>query len=101
MSAGDQFLAVSLDTDPELGVSTPVPLFQQPYDQGYYGYHSYYDVASDGEHFLVVSDTSTTEFQVVQNWFEELKRLVPTPCLLEARFTCGECNTSHWRYRVI
>jgi hypothetical protein len=30
-----------------------------------------------GEHFLFVSDASTGEIQLAQNWFEELKRLLP------------------------
>ena len=40
-----------------------------------------YDVSHDGERFLMirlpVSDPET-EIVVVQNWFEELTRLVPT-----------------------
>jgi hypothetical protein len=34
------------------------------------------DVAPDGR-FLVVGDASTTELEVVTNWFQELNRLVP------------------------
>jgi len=40
-----------------------------------------YTVAPDGERFLMIKrseETSTTELILVQNWFEELKRLVPT-----------------------
>ncbi len=37
-----------------------------------------YDVAPEGNRFLVVSERPTMEFKVVQNWFEELTRLVPT-----------------------
>lgn len=43
-----------------------------------------YDVSADGEKFLLIKEsgsggsTSTTSFVVVQNWFEELKRLAPT-----------------------
>ena len=44
-----------------------------------------YDVSPDGERFLMLKedassqDTSTEPyFIVVQNWFEELRRLVPT-----------------------
>ena len=41
------------------------------------------DISPDGKRFLMVKEggsdeTSTTEFILVQNWFEELKRLVPT-----------------------
>ena len=42
----------------------------------------YYDVSPDGQRFLmlepVVSQTGATQINVVLNWFEELKRLVPT-----------------------
>jgi hypothetical protein len=42
-----------------------------------------YDISPDGERFLVlkpVEDTQTAPAQivVVQNWLEEVKRLVPT-----------------------
>ena len=37
-----------------------------------------YDVAPDGDRFLVVRSTEpVTELRVVLNWTEELKRLVP------------------------
>lgn len=41
-----------------------------------------YNVTSDGQRFLMVKDvgqTSATQINVVVNWFEELRRLVPTP----------------------
>ena len=37
---------------------------------------TFYDVANDGR-FLVVSDVSVREIQVVLNWFDELERLLP------------------------
>jgi hypothetical protein len=43
-----------------------------------------YDIAPDGQRFLVVKPVKTTEGDtrndvvLVENWFEELKRLVPT-----------------------
>ena len=41
-----------------------------------------YDVTRDGNRFLMVKDEAATgtaaQIIVVQNWFEELKRLVPT-----------------------
>jgi hypothetical protein len=39
-----------------------------------------YDVTRDGQRFLMVKDVeqaSATQINVVVNWFEELKRLVP------------------------
>ncbi len=37
-----------------------------------------YDVHPDGDRFLMITDSSKDEIRVVLNWFEELKRLVPT-----------------------
>ena len=42
-----------------------------------------YDISPDGERFLMIKDvnsdgTSPQELILVQNWFEELERLVPT-----------------------
>jgi len=38
-----------------------------------------YDVTRDGQRFLMVKDQSgsATQINVVVNWFDELKRLVP------------------------
>ena len=40
-----------------------------------------YDISPDGQHFVMIrgeGEAEPTEFKVVQNWFQELKRLVPT-----------------------
>ena len=40
-----------------------------------------YDVSSDGQQFLMVmsgQEPAPSQLSVVFNWFEELKRLVPT-----------------------
>ena len=43
---------------------------------------SVYDISPDGQRFLVVKEggqeSMVTQINVVLNWFEELKRLVPT-----------------------
>ena len=75
---GDQLLAVTLTTEPELAVSAPAVLFEMPFDRSGTGTHAYYDVSPDGQRFLVVSERPTTEFKVIQNWFSELEQLVPT-----------------------
>ena len=76
---GDRLHSVKVTTEPELDVSVPQELFEMPFARAateFFG--AYYDVSPDGERFLVVSDRSTTEFNVILNWFEELNRLVPT-----------------------
>jgi hypothetical protein len=58
-------------------------LFQGPYFRGQAA--RTYDVSPDGRRFLMIkavaSSTGSTPLQlvVVQNFFEELKRLVPVP----------------------
>jgi hypothetical protein len=39
-----------------------------------------YDISGDGQRFLMVKDESGSgRLNMVLNWFEELKRLVPAP----------------------
>ncbi len=73
---GDAFFSATIATEPELTVSTPAVLFEKPFDRSVS--EAFYDVSQDGQRFLVVSDRPTTEFKVIQNWFDELERLVPT-----------------------
>jgi hypothetical protein len=63
--------------------SAPTRLFQGPYFRGADTVSSrQYDVSPDGQQFLMLkveaTDTDAAKsINVVQNWFEELKRLVP------------------------
>ncbi len=45
-------------------------------------YHAAYDVSADGQRFVMIrmsdSDSLDEELVAVENWFEELKRLLPT-----------------------
>jgi hypothetical protein len=58
-------------------------LFRGTYTPSPAGFPNY-DVSPDGQRFLMVksaeqsSSSSLTQIVVVQNWFEELKRRVPT-----------------------
>ena len=80
---GDEMMAVAIETEPELSVGTPRLLFEGRFlpvlsgdDPG-----GSYDISSDGQRFLMIKreqDLVPTEIIVVLNWFEELKRLVPT-----------------------
>jgi serine/threonine-protein kinase len=81
--SGDKMMVVSVQTkDQTLEAGTPSVLFE-----GRYVSHSnppgfqYYDIAPDGKRFLMLKEESTqgqNQINVVLNWFEELKRLVPT-----------------------
>ncbi len=80
---GDKMMAVSLRTDPTLEAKTPTVLFEGSYSYGRYDLTPQYDVSPDDQQFVMVKESSDagerplTQIIVVQNWFEELKRLVP------------------------
>ena len=78
----DALMAVPVQTEPSFTQGTPEVLFEGPY---VLGPGRNYDVAPDGQRFLMITegggaeDTSAAPtIIVVQNWFEELRRLVPT-----------------------
>ncbi len=76
---GDQMMAVDMTTEPTFGASTPRLLFEGVYIRSQGG-SAFYDVTPDGQRFVMVQaqETESTQINVVLNWFEELKRLVPT-----------------------
>ena len=65
---------------PELSVGPPQLLFEEGYLRHLPAFPRLYDLAPDGKRFVFIQVESQgpPEFQVVQNWFQELKRLVPT-----------------------
>ena len=74
----EAFLSAYVTVDPELRASAPEVLHTQPFDAGLYAGAAQYDTTPDGEHFLVVTDRSTTKLNVVFNWFQELEQLAPS-----------------------
>jgi hypothetical protein len=75
-------MVVPVTTKP-LEAGTPVTLFAGSYDTpAGVDATPNYDVTADGQTFFLVrnpADSSpATEVRVILNWFEELKRLVPT-----------------------
>jgi len=70
---------VSIKTEPTFTAGSPAVLFTGNYLTG--TTNRQYDIAPDGQRFLMIKQeqTGVTQINVVQNWFEELKRLVPTP----------------------
>ena len=73
---GSKVMAASIVLEPEIDVSTPVELFDGPYTVDLSG-HQRYDVAPDGR-FLMVENSEDFRIVVVEGFFEELDRLVPT-----------------------
>ena len=73
-----EMMEVTIDPEPDIksGVGAPQSLFKDnSYERG--GDLLDYDVASDGR-FLMIQESAPTRIEVVLNWFEELKRRVPT-----------------------
>jgi serine/threonine-protein kinase len=76
---GDEMIAATIETEPEFRVTDSEVLFEGRYLTGWY---RNYDVSRDGQRFLMVKESedqpAATQLIVVLNWFDELKRLVPT-----------------------
>ena len=82
---GNRMFAVTVELGPAFTVGRPAVLFEGTYNLNAGRTFPEYDVSLDGQHFLMVQpgDTSdgisaANETILVLNWFEELKRLVPT-----------------------
>jgi hypothetical protein len=80
--SGDKMMAVDVTTLPSFSVGKPKMLFEGRYARSPCP-TSNYDVSPDGQRFLMLKPTeqeqsTPTQINVVLNWFEELKRRVPT-----------------------
>ncbi len=75
---GNAIMVVSFETEPSLKPETPRLLFEHVFDLASAGRN--YDVSPDSQRFVIVKgiERPPEHFNVVLNWFEELKRLVPT-----------------------
>ena len=71
-------MVVSIKTEPTFTQGSPVVLFTGEYTTS--GAVVNYDISSDGQRFLMIKeeDATTAQINVIQNWFSELKRLLPT-----------------------
>jgi Tol biopolymer transport system component len=74
---GNKMMVVDVSATPDLRLSRPRVLFEQRYAFGTAQTVPNYDVSPDGERFVMVKDDSSGRVNVVLNWLEELKRLVP------------------------
>jgi len=77
---GNKMMVVDIQTSPAFQAGKPRELFEGVYLSGSAtpGYQ-YYDITPDGERFVMIKEGEQSQINVVLNWFEELKRLVPTP----------------------
>lgn len=73
-------MAVTIETEPVFSYSSPQLLFES---EGYrlsWGGNRRADVSPDGTRFLMFKDTDQRPDPILlQNWFDELQRLVPSP----------------------
>ncbi len=78
----NKMMAVAMESVGEFRPAKPRLLFERPYRAGELPRE--YDISQDGQRFLMIKQAETTEeglgnqVILVQNWFEELKRLAPT-----------------------
>ena len=76
---GDTMMAVPVKNPASLALGQPVALFEWPPGRAIPAVPNY-DVSLDGRAFLMIQQAAMATSSVVSvlNWFEELKRLVPT-----------------------
>lgn len=75
---GEEMMAVPIDTEPEFRAGKPVFLFELSlHASAGAGRFPQYDVAADGERFVMIEEEPQRQIHVIQNWFEELKARVP------------------------
>jgi len=77
---GDKMMVVEVQSEPAFSSGRPQLVFEGPYLTDNFATPNY-DISLDGQRFLMIKkeEGSTAQINVVLNWFEELKRLVPTP----------------------
>lgn len=80
--AGDKLMAVDVTTEPRFLIGNPHELFERHYRENAVGLaRPNYDVSRDGQRFLMLKPVEErggpTQIEVVLNWTEELKHLVP------------------------
>jgi eukaryotic-like serine/threonine-protein kinase len=80
--SGNKMMAVDIATQPGFSAGTPRMLFEGRYIPAPFPTTNY-DVSPDGQRFLMIKPSeqeqaASTQINVVLNWFEELKRRVPT-----------------------
>ncbi len=75
---GSKMMAVRIETQPELRPQPAELLFDGDY---FHRNRPSYDVATDGRFLMIqpmITEQDESQIHIVLNWFEELKRLVPT-----------------------
>jgi Tol biopolymer transport system component len=78
---GAAMMMVPVERKPKVSIGTPTKLFEGSYFSTADGSRRY-GITPDGKRFLMIKEsgggTATKNLNVVLNWDQELKRLVPT-----------------------
>ena len=80
-------LSVPIETVPVFDPGIPQIIFEKQYIVGGSSVFRYFDISHDSQRFLMMKspDATTdaasgpTQLILIQNWFDELQRLVPSP----------------------
>ena len=77
----DKMMAAAIEAKPAFSAAKPKLLFEGHYEAGIFPFEPNYDVSPDGQRFLMVKgsaqESAATQLNVVLNWPDELRRLVP------------------------
>ncbi len=78
-----QMLSVGITTRPVFAAGSPRVLFEGQYLTSPTMQYTNYDVTPDGKRFLMIqaspTETAASQINLVQGWFEDLRRRVPLP----------------------
>ncbi|HKF58523.1 MAG TPA: hypothetical protein VKJ45_23990, partial [Blastocatellia bacterium] len=78
---GDKMMVTAVETTPVFTAAKPRLLFEGHYETGFSAFERNYDLSSDGQRFLMIKpgeqESAATQLNVVLNWSDELRRLVP------------------------
>ena len=82
--SGRTVMVVTIEKEPSFNATRPKRVFTGPYASyldSASTVQAWYDISPDGQHFLMIENTSSqndVELHVILDWDQELKRLVPT-----------------------
>jgi hypothetical protein len=73
---GDKIMSVSIRDNPDFVASNPQVVLEGPYTHGFF---ANWDVSPGGERFVFLKrkDQDRAKINIILNWFEELKKMVP------------------------
>lgn len=78
---GDKMMVAVVETQPTFAAAKPRLLFEGHYKTSAYAFQQNYDVSPDGQRLLMIKaseqESAAAQINVVLNWVEELRRLVP------------------------